>query len=610
MKSRVPGSRLRISLRTRFALGLAAVLLPFLLAAGVGQFYLLPRLVGPLEEIVVEIVEEMHPVIELEIALLKFAQAGHNVVIQRSTPARGVFERSSRQVEEAFEAARLDRFGEEEERTVLRNARAEWEQARRVADGLLRLQDPAEDAGGRGVEAFDAHVDRAADLLGQMQKHFFREIDDERVKAQVAKRQAMLLTAAVFAAALGIALLAGALLGRHVLGSVSVLRRASRRLEEGDLAARAASPGNDELGELALDFNAMAEKIERHEQAIEQRSSQLNALNHIAIAITSSLSLQNILDEIMRSGIALTGARASCIVFYDESVRLFTEWVAQGLSEQFVAKLSFSPGGLADQAFTNGSHILSNDRPETRHKLSRFAREEGLRCFICLPLTSRDHRLGVIYFYRTDRDTFTSTEIELLKTFASLVAQAIENARLYDSVQEQAKKDALTGLNNRGEFQRQLKAELERARRYGRSVSLLMLDVDHFKIVNDSYGHQAGDEVLRALASRLRIENRPVDGAARYGGEEFVVILPETAAEGAVALAERLRAAVAEAGVPIAGGRTIPVTVSIGVATFPSDGGSGTALIAAADAALYAAKAGGRNRVSRYEPALCQVASR
>jgi diguanylate cyclase (GGDEF)-like protein len=439
-----------------------------------------------------------------------------------------------------------------------------------------------------------------------MQEHFFREINEELVKAQVAKRQAILLIAAVLAAALGIALAAGALLGRHVLGSVAVLRRASRRLEEGDLAARAASLGNDELGELALAFNAMAEKIERHERAIEERSSQLNALNQIAIAITSLLSLQDILNEIMRCGIALTGAKASCIAFYDEATARFTQWVTQGLSEHFVAKLSFSPGGLADEAFTRGSHILSNDRPETGHKLSRLAREEGLRCFICLPLTSRERRLGVIYFYRTDRDAFTPTEIELLNTFASLAAQAIENARLYAQVQELARTDALTGLSNRGEFQRQLKDEVERSRRYHRSFSLLMLDIDHFKTVNDSYGHQAGDEVLRAVAARLREQSRPADRVARHGGEEFVVILPEIAGEGALALAERLRAAVADSAVAVTEGRTIPVTISIGVATFPADAGSGTELIAAADTALYAAKQGGRNRISRYEPALGQ----
>ena len=183
---------------------------------------------------------------------------------------------------------------------------------------------------------------------------------------------------------------------------------------------------------------------------------------------------------------------------------------------------------------------------------------------------------------------------------AALTAQSAENAHLYAKMQEQARTDPLTGLSNRGEFQRRLKEEEERSRRYNRSFSLLILDIDHFKTINDSYGHQAGDEVLRALAARLREQSRPVDHAARYGGDELVVILPETTNEGALVLAERLRTAVADSVVPITEGRTISFTISIGVATFPADAGSETALIAAADKALYAAKQGGRNRISRY----------
>ena len=421
------------SLRTRFALGLAAVLLPFLLAAGVGQFYFLPRLVGPLEQIAYEVAEEMRPVVALEIALLKAGHAGHNLLIQGRPAARGAFERSIRRVEEAFEAASLDRFHAEEERAILRAARAEWEQARRLAGALLRLPDPAGNAAARDMERFEAHVDRAADLLGQMQQQFSREIGEEQVKAQAAKRQAMLLTAVVLGVALVIALTAGVLLGSYVLGSVGALRRAARGLEEGDLAARAALDKMDELGELAGAFNVMAEKIETHQRALE----------------------------------------------------------------------------------------------------------------------------------------------------------------------ELAIRDGLTGLANRREFDRRLKEELERSRRYSHPFSLLMLDLDHFKGVNDSYGHPAGDEVLRALAARIREQVRPVDQVARYGGEEFAVIQPETGGAGALALAERLRAAIAAVPFALDAGRSIDLTASIGVACFPRDSETEHDLVAAADHALYGAKQSGRNRARR-----------
>lgn len=427
------------SLRNRFVLGLAAVLLPFILAVVVGQFYLLPRLVGSLEDIVYEIAEEMRPVATLEVALLNAHHASQNFLNRGDPAAREAFVRARRRVEEAFDAASLDRFGAEEERAILRAARAEWEQARRLAEALPRLPDPAANAAAaaRDMERFTAHVEQAADLLRQMQEHFSREIGEERVKAQAAKRQAMLLTAAVFAAALAAALASGVLLGRHVLGSVDAMRRAARRMEEGDLAARVASEGNDELGELALAFNAMAQKLEKNEAA--------------------------------------------------------------------------------------------------------------------------------------------------LREFAT--------------------RDGLTGLYNHRTFYEMLEDELARAQRFNRPVSLLLLDIDHFKRVNDTYGHLAGDAVLRGLSELLSRQARVIDRVCRYGGEEIAVMLPETDIATAAEIAERLRAAVEAQPFDVAAGAPLRITVSIGAASFPVHADNAQALVAAVDAALYAAKEGGRNRSIRHETA-------
>src|SRR3989344_5505806 len=150
------------------------------------------------------------------------------------------------------------------------------------------------------------------------------------------------------------------------------LAEASRAMAEGNYDRRLAVASRDEIGALAGAFNRMA-------GAVEARTLQLSALNHVAIAITSSSSLQDILNEIMRSGIHLTGARAACIAFYDQGVGRFKEWVTQGLSEHFVQNMAFRPGGLADETFTTttvGTYILSNDRPETQHKLSKLTHDE------------------------------------------------------------------------------------------------------------------------------------------------------------------------------------------------------------------------------------------
>lgn len=159
--------------------------------------------------------------------------------------------------------------------------------------------------------------------------------------------------------------------------------------------------------------------------------------------------------------------------------------------------------------------------------------------------------------------------------------------------------DGLTGLYNHRRFYQLLEEEITRARRYGHSFGLLMLDIDHFKQVNDSYGHQAGDDVLRGLSQRLSEQVRAIDRVCRYGGEEIVILLPEMNQSAASSTAERLRAAVADT--PFATAQqAVNITVSIGVAVFPQDAASAEALVSVADHGMYAAKAGGRNRVCHH----------
>ncbi|MDP1704150.1 MAG: diguanylate cyclase [Sulfurimicrobium sp.] len=336
--------------------------------------------------------------------------------------------------------------------------------------------------------------------------------------------------------------------------------------------------------------------IHDRQKNINLKMSQLAALNQVAAALTSSLSLREVLDEVMSCAIAFTLSRASCIAFYDQNEGLFKEWVTQGLSEHFISRMAFRRGGLADKAFTSGDSVLSNDLPGTRHQLSHLTREEGIRSFVCLPLTFQDQPLGVLYVYRDDRDDFHQDEIELLSTFANLAAGAINNARQHARMTDLASMDGLTGLYNRRTFDERLSIEAVRCRRYQNRYAMLMLDVDHFKRVNDAYGHPAGDAVLRFLAELLRCQIRTtVDMAARFGGEEFAILLPETDKLGAYCVAERIRRAVEESRIPLPNGKSIGVTVSIGVCGHPDCGHSTDEMIANADKVLYRAKQEGRN---------------
>jgi diguanylate cyclase (GGDEF)-like protein len=375
------------------------------------------------------------------------------------------------------------------------------------------------------------------------------------------------------------------------------LAAVTNRNAAGAYDGRVATASRDEIGQLAETFNRMT-------NAVAEKTRRLTALNRMAGSITSSLKQSEVLDQIMYHATDLSGAAAACIAFYDQKTALFNEWVTHGLSDHFVRSMAFGPGGLADETFTTGTHVLSNDLPGTRHQLSRLARDEGIRSFICLPLTSGKNRLGVIYFYRKDSDLFAPDDISLLQTFAHLAAGVLENARLYARAEAEARIDALTGLANRRSFDRRLAAEHSRASRYSKPYALAILDIDHFKRVNDQRGHPAGDAVLAQLGQVLTRQFRDVDVVARYGGEEFAVILPEISGSVAKVVAERARRAIAATPFALPDGRMIGVTVSIGVSSYPNCATSPESAVSTADQALYIAKQAGRNRVLLYRETL------
>jgi diguanylate cyclase (GGDEF)-like protein len=219
---------------------------------------------------------------------------------------------------------------------------------------------------------------------------------------------------------------------------------------------------------------------------------------------------------------------------------------------------------------------------------------DGARNLVVAPLCAEGGALGVLVFEHGARrgSRIERRLLTIIERFASHTALALRNAILLDKVQQAASTDALTGIANRRSFEEALEREIARSVRTGEPVSLVMIDLDHFKTLNDTYGHQMGDQVLREVAQVLREQCRDMDVAARYGGEEFTVILPNCGSEEAVASALRLWSSVGEHG-----HATVSLTVSAGVATFPDHARTGQDLIFAADQALYDAKGGGRNRV-------------
>ncbi len=241
-----------------------------------------------------------------------------------------------------------------------------------------------------------------------------------------------------------------------------------------------------------------------------------------------------------------------------------------------------------------------------REKWARDATRVTVRSVMALPVPLAEGKMGVFLLRRTaDAPKFETADVQFAETVVKSGAPAIQRAHTLETTRADnhrlealAHTDPLTQLVNRRALTIRLVTEMERVRRYNAPLAMLLVDLDHFKLVNDTYGHLAGDDVLFAVASVLQRAVRSVDLVARYGGEEFVIVLPETGKQGAIAFAERIRDRLASNRFMIAGRQEIRVTASIGVATYPSPGlESVEDIFRAADSALYRAKGSGRNLV-------------
>ncbi len=225
--------------------------------------------------------------------------------------------------------------------------------------------------------------------------------------------------------------------------------------------------------------------------------------------------------------------------------------------------------------------------------------EDEPEALVCVPLVVRDTPIGALNVYRLGEGTaFDADEFQLILQFADVAALAIDNAGIRDRLRHEAQTDSLTGLHNHRVFHERLRDELDRSLRYSRPLSVLVFDLDDFKLLNDVHGHQVGDLVLQRVAATAREELRTSDLACRIGGEEFAILLPETEAEAAATIADRLCARVRQ----LRGVR--PITISCGVATYPVDASDVADLFSGADAALYEAKAAGKDRAVSCSPAV------
>ncbi len=380
-----------------------------------------------------------------------------------------------------------------------------------------------------------------------------------------------------------LALVCAVLVSRSLQQQLAAFLDAARRLGRGDFSAQVTTVGKDEFAGLGDEFNKMSRELQRRLIELEQERVRVqDSMRRLGEAVASKLDRDALLQIVVRSavdGVAADAGRA--YVLGPDRVKLQERARAGNMNGLEAAVRSVETDALRSGGprETSGEHANAMAHP--------------------LPAAHGGGAVGVVSVGRTS-PSFTPSERELFHYLAGQAARSMESVDRHETVTRESITDRLTGLANRGAFDEALASEVERAKRFGATVGLVLIDLDNFKSINDTHGHQQGDLVLREVSRVLRESSREIDHPARYGGEELALVLPGTDLEGAFNLAERVRERIEALHMPLlSGAGSLRVTTSCGVAAVPQTAPDPAALVAAADRALYEAKRSGKNKSVR-----------
>lgn len=334
---------------------------------------------------------------------------------------------------------------------------------------------------------------------------------------------------------------------------------------------------------------------------LNEEVKELIDLLDVAKMVVSTLDMDQVLDAILKSAMKLTATDAGSIALYDKETGELELRAHRGFSRGFVgdARWKVRKGGLTDKILRTNKPTVITNTTNKKFFTNAVAIKEGIKSMVCVPLVLDKEIIGVFYVDDFNPREFTERELRLLYILSSFASMSIRHARQHDNTMKLAITDGLTGLYNHRHFQEVLEKEVSRATRYNDPFSLLIIDIDNFKQVNDRYGHQFGDKVLKQLSEILMSSCRDSDTVARYGGEEFAIILPKVDSTQATLLTQRIKKDIKHKSAALMEGKS-PLTVSIGIATCPADDPSRQGLIEKADKALYTAKARGKNRAVEF----------
>jgi diguanylate cyclase (GGDEF)-like protein len=332
------------------------------------------------------------------------------------------------------------------------------------------------------------------------------------------------------------------------------------------------------------------------------RSQQeLETLMEIGKALTSLLDIEEVYQVVMDKISRLLRPDSWSLLMVDETTEELSFVIAVSPAAAELKKVRLAPGeGIAGWVARHGEPLLVPDVSRDDRFSAHVDRRSGFttRSIICVPLKARERTLGVIQLINgMDQGEFARTDLNILSTIADFAAIAIDNARLIEKINQLTITDELTGIYNDRHFHALLEYEIERARRAATALSLVFIDLDHFKQVNDTFGHLTGSRLLKEVGQVIREKTRRINHAARYGGDEFVILLPGTDQEGALGMTNNLRKNLQNEDFRADDGTPLKVTASFGIATYPVHASTKEELLRLADEAMYDVKKSTRDGV-------------
>ena len=356
---------------------------------------------------------------------------------------------------------------------------------------------------------------------------------------------------------------------------------------------------NDDIAPEGADSKLLG-LTKRHIKALTERLLEITALYGLNKSLNLTTHIDEALDETEKLLKKYLGIDDFCILLIDDDGETMSVSQASKSTLAAASGVTFKIGeGISGMVAKSGKTVLVRDvRKEKRFLYYKGARK-NIGSFLSIPLKSTDGQvIGIFNIHKTEPNGFRDSDVLVFSASAVHISDAIEKSKLLRESKRQVMTDSLTQTYSRNYFMEAMERELSNAERYGGTCSFLMIDVDHFKDINDDYGHQVGDDVLKRLGALLKTYTRKGDIVARYGGEEFVVLMAGVGIKDAEALAEKLRS-MTEKYLKIEIEDKLPktVTISIGVASYPDCGKTVEQVINYADKALYYAKDTGRNRV-------------